>query len=98
MKEDIATCNIGHTSCSLSFIHMGAVAELFHLQKPRFTVITVTKIFSMILGAPKNSGALGFSLLALWLIRPCAYGITRHCSCTTPNAIDLFLSRLMSQF
>src|SRR6218665_3140841 len=49
---------------------MGAVAELLHLQKPRFTVITVAKIFSMILGAPKNSGALGFSLLALWLIRP----------------------------
>ena len=27
----------------------------------------------MILGAPQNSGALGFSLLALWLIRPWEY-------------------------
>ena len=56
---------------SVTLVH-AFVAELLHLQKPRFTVITVAKNLQYDFGAPQNSGALGFSLLALWLIRPCA--------------------------
>ena len=51
---------------------MGAVVELLHLQKPRFTaIITVAKIFNMIFGALQNSGPWASALLAIWLIRPC---------------------------
>src|SRR6218665_1833007 len=59
--------HIWHTSCSLSFIHWGAVAELLHLQKSRFTVIAVAKNLLYDFWGPSKFGGprlQSFSLMA----------------------------------